>query len=85
MLQHDHLLGFGIRSVADNEPVQYLLGEGKRDKPAAVMHLILQGCDAQQSKKLPMGTVRKNWKMVLVLPQTDNMKGVAGVIIYTSH
>lgn len=68
MLQHAHLLGSSIRFVADNEPVQYLLGEGKHDKPA-VMHLILQGCDAQQSKKLPMETARKNWKMVLVLPQ----------------
>lgn len=43
MLQHARLLGFGVRSVANDEPVQYLLGEGKRDKPALVIHFILQG------------------------------------------
>lgn len=50
MLQHAHLLGFGVRSGANNEPVQYLLGEGKRDKPAVVIHFILQGCDGSGAR-----------------------------------
>lgn len=43
-LQHAPLLSFTIKCVANNEPVQYLLGEGKHDKPAVVIHFILQGC-----------------------------------------
>ena len=85
MLQHAHLLGFAIRSVANNEPVQYLLGEGRYDKPAVVTRLILQGCDGSRSKKPSTETGSESWKMVLVLPESDTTSGVAGVIIYTSH
>lgn len=85
MLQHAQLLGLSVKSVANNEPVQNLLGEGKRDKPAVVIHFILQGCDGYWSEKPPTETIGENWKMALELPESDTMREVAGVIIYSSQ
>lgn len=42
---NDHLPSFTIKCVANNEPVQYLLGEEEHDKPSVVIHFILQWCD----------------------------------------